>query len=182
LGRSIQRSYEKGKKVYLDELWERYSTGELLYADSNKITNGKTYKTKSGKSVYSGGGIMPDVFVPIDTSHYQPAINQLLLDGGFSGFVYNYYLQHKAEMDQYRSVGEFIEGFNKTEEMWNGLMDYARKDSIDLNVVIGKEKESLKKRLKALLARFKWRNQGFFEVLNSDDPAIMKALEGTKKQ
>jgi carboxyl-terminal processing protease len=178
LGRSIQRSYEKGKKVYLDELWERYSTGELLYADSNKITNGKTYKTKSGKSVYSGGGIMPDVFVPIDTSHYQPAINQLLLDGGFSGFVYNYYLQHKAEMDQYRSVGEFIEGFNKTEEMWNGLMDYARKDSIDLNVVIGKEKESLKKRLKALLARFKWRNQG----LNSDDPAIMKALEGTKKQ
>jgi carboxyl-terminal processing protease len=181
LGRSIQRSYEKGKKVYLDELWQRYSTGDLLYADSNKITNGKVYRTKSGKLVYGGGGIMPVVFVPIDTSHYQPAINQLLLDGGFNGVVYNYYLQHKAEMDQYRSVDDFIRDFNKTDDMWNGLMNYARKDAIDPNTVIGKEKESLKIRLKALLARFKWRNQGFFEVLNSDDPAIMEATKELKK-
>jgi carboxyl-terminal processing protease len=182
LGRSIQRSYEKGKKVYLDELWNRYSSGELLYADSNKISNGKVYKTKSGKSVYGGGGIMPDVFVPIDTTHYQPAINQLLLDGGFNGFVYNYYLQHKQEIDQYKSTVVFIQGFNKTEEMWSGLMRYATKDSINLDSVIGKEKESLQIRLKALLARFKWRNQGFYEVLNSDDPAIAKALEEIKKQ
>jgi len=181
LGRSIQRSYEKGKKVYLDELWNRYSSGEMLYADSNKIFNGKVYKTKTGRPVYGGGGIMPDIFVPIDTTHYQPAINQLLLNGGFNGFVYNYYLQHREELEKYRTVEEFIRGFNKAEEMWHGLMNYARRDSINLDQVMGNEKTSLQKRLKALLARFKWRNTGLYEVLNSDDPAILKAVEEIKK-
>ncbi|HYC40625.1 MAG TPA: S41 family peptidase [Chitinophagaceae bacterium] len=177
LGRSIQRPYEKGKKVYIDELWNRYSSGELLYADSNKVSNGKIYKTKSGKTVYGGGGIMPHIFIPIDTTHYTPAINQLLVDGGFNGFVYEYYLRKRAEIDRYRTVDDFIAGFVRTEEMWAQLVNQVSKDSIDLKPVMGKEKESLKLRLKALLARFRWRTQGFYQVLNSEDAAIRSALE-----
>ena len=131
--------------------------------------------------MYGGGGIMPDIFVPIDTSYYQPAINQLLLNGGFNSFVYNYYLQHRTELEKYPTVEQFIRGFNRTEEMWQGLMNYARKDSINLDQVMGNEKTSLEKRLKALLARFKWRNTGLYEVLNSDDPAIKRAVEEIKK-
>jgi carboxyl-terminal processing protease len=61
--------------------------------------------------------------------------------------------------------------------MWNGLVNYAVKDSVNLTTVSAKEKESLQKRLKAYLARFRWRNAGFYQVLNSDDPVIKKALE-----
>jgi carboxyl-terminal processing protease len=177
LGRSIQRSYEKGKKVYMDELWNRFSNGELLYADSNKVNNGKQYKTRGGKIVYGGGGIMPDIFVPIDTSTYEQKINKMIIDGNFNGFVYNYYLQHRKQVDQYANAADYTQQFNNNNEMWNGLVNYAVKDSVNLTTVSAKEKESLQKRLKAYLARFRWRNAGFYQVLNSDDPVIKKALE-----
>jgi len=181
LGRSIQRSYEKGKKVYMDELWNRFSNGQLLYADSNKVNNGKEYKTKNGKILYGGGGIMPDVFVPIDTFGYSQKVNKLLIDGNFNGYVYNYYLQHRKEVDSYKTSGDYIQGFNHTNEMWDGFTNYATKDSVDLSTVTAKEKELLEKRLKAFLARFRWRNAGYYQVLNNDDPAIKKALEEMKK-
>ena len=177
LGRSIQRSYEKGKKVYMDELWDRFSNGQLLYADSNKISNGKEYKTKNGKILYGGGGIMPDIFVPIDTSGYSQKVNKLLIDGNFSGYVYNYYLQHRKEVDSYKTTNDYIQDFNHNDEMWDGLRNYAIKDSVDLSAITEKEKGSLEKRLKAFLARFRWRNAGYYQVLNSDDTIIKKALE-----
>ncbi len=181
LGRSIQRSYDKGKKVYMDELWERYSNGELLSADSNKIINGKKFETLTGKAVYGGGGIMPDVFVPLDTSSYHRNVSRLLLDGGFSSFVYNYYLEHKQQVEQYTTASDFARGFATGEEMWNSLVNYAAKDSIDLKKVDGKEKESLQQRLKALLARYKWRSTGFYQVLNANDAMVKKALEALRE-
>ncbi|MBN8673485.1 MAG: S41 family peptidase [Chitinophagales bacterium] len=181
LGRSIQRPYEKGRKVYMDELWERYSNGELLSADSNKVSNGKQYKTIGGKTVYGGGGIMPDIFVALDTSTYQRSVNRLLIDGGFNSFVYNYYLQHRQQVDQYATATEYAKGFTNGEEMWNGLVNYAAMDSINLKGVGEKEKQSLRQRLKALLARYKWRNDGFYQVLNMDDEMVKKALDTMAK-
>src|SRR6186997_530842 len=63
LGRSIQRPYAHGKKEYMDEIWQRYSNGEALYADSNKVSKGEAFKTNCGKILYGGGGIMPNIFV-----------------------------------------------------------------------------------------------------------------------
>ncbi len=177
LGRSIQRSYEKGKKIYMDELWNRYSNGELLYADSNKVNTGKQFKTSSGKIVYGGGGIMPDIFVPLDTSSYPAKINRLFVNGNFSGFVYNFYLQHRKQVDQYTSADDYVQHFNKTNDLWEGLVNYVAKDSVNLDTVSIKEKESLELRLKAYLARFRWRNNGFYHVINSDDVVIKKALD-----
>jgi carboxyl-terminal processing protease len=181
LGRSIQRPYDKGKKVYMDEIWERYSNGESMYADSNKINSGKEYKTKKGKIVYGGGGIMPDVFVPLDTSTYQRNISQMLVDGAFNNFVYNYYLQHKSQLQQYSSPSDYIRHFNNENDMWQQLENYVSKDSVNLKTIPVKDKESLEKRLKAYLARFRWRNEGFYEVLNTDDAVIKKALEEMAK-
>ena len=181
LGRSIQRSYGKGKKVYMDEIWERYSNGESLYADSNKINNGKEYKTPAGRMVYGGGGIMPDLFVPIDTASYPSSINKLFINGSFNSFVYTYYLQHRAQLDQYTSATDYAQKFNQQNEMWDQFVSYTKKDSVNLNVVSVKQKESLQKRLEAYLARFRWRNSGFYQVLNNEDTVISKALEQLKK-
>lgn len=181
LGRSIQRPYDKGKKVYMDELWERYSNGEVLYADSNKINNGKVYKTASGRTVYGGGGIMPDIFVPIDTSTYPAGINNLLLNGSFNNFVYLYYLKNRQQIDKYPSTAEYIQHFNQSGEMWDQFVNYTVNDSVDLRTVSAKQKESLQKRLEAYLARFRWRNNGYFQVLNNEDAVINKALEEIKR-
>ncbi len=181
LGRSIQRSYGKGKKVYMDEIWERYSNGESLYADSNKVNNGKEYKTPSGRIVYGSGGIMPDFFVPIDTASYPSAINKLFINGSFNSFVYTYYLQHRAQIDQYTSATDYTQKFNQVNEMWDQFVSYAKKDSVNLNIVNAQQKESLQKRLEAYLARFRWRNSGYYQVLNKEDSVVIKALEQLKK-
>lgn len=181
LGRSIQRPYENGKKVYMDELWDRFSNGEMLYADSNKVNNGREYKTENGKIVYGGGGIMPDIFVPIDTNGFQPGVNRMLFDGNFNSYVYNYYLQHRSKVDQYSNLTAYVEKFDGTNEMWQGLVNFAVYDSVNLNTISPREKGALQKRLKALLARFRWRNTGFYQVLNEDDPVFKRALEELKK-
>lgn len=180
-GRSIQRAYDKGKKVYMDEVWDRFSNGESLYADSNKIHNGKNYITSAGDTVYGGGGIMPDVFVPIDTSTYPAGINRLFSRNSFNNFVYTYYLQHKSAIDQYSSASDYIQRFDKLIPMWEEFMSYVKKDSVDLSSLNSKQKESLQRRLEAYLARFRWRSNGFFQVLNDEDTVIKKAIEELKK-
>ncbi|MBS1920708.1 MAG: S41 family peptidase [Bacteroidetes bacterium] len=181
LGRSIQRPYDQGKKVYMDEIWKRYSDGEALHADSNKVSNGKEYKTPKGRIVYGGGGIMPDIFVPIDTSTFQRTAAKVLLDGTLYKFVYLYYLQHKSLVQQYANPEDFVKNFNHENEMWQQLVQYAAKDTVNLKSVPESDKESLEKRMKANLARFKWRNEGFYEVLNTDDAVIKKAIEVLEK-
>lgn len=183
LGRSIQRPYEKGRKIYMDELWERYSNGELLSADSNKVSNGKEYKTHGGKLLYAGGGIMPDLFVPIDTTRYQQQVNRLFINGSFNSYVYNYYLLHRPQMDKFKNATEFAQNFNSgnVDDMWAGLVKLAAKDTINLSNVSEEDKMDLKQRLKALLARYKWRNPGFYQVLNADDTMVRKAVELIEK-
>lgn len=181
LGRSIQRPYAKGKKVYMDEIWQRYSNGEALYADSNKINNGKAFKTICGNTVYGGGGIMPNVFVPIDTSAYPISVNRLLVDGRFSNFVFRYYLQHKQQILSYKSADDYNKHFTSSGDMWNQFAGFAMRDSVNLQTLAPSHKQSLEERLKAYLARFRWRNEGFYQVLNNDDPVVVRAEAELKK-
>lgn len=181
LGRSIQRPYDKGKKVYMDEIWQRYSDGEALYADSNKISIGKEYKTPKGRIVYGGGGIMPDVFVPIDTSTFQRSSAKILFDGTLYKFVYLYYLQHKSIVQSFATPAEFIQHFTQGNDMWQQLVSYASRDTVNLRTIPEKDKEALEQRMKANLARFKWRSDGMYEVLNTSDSVIKKAMEVLEK-
>ncbi|MGH2553329.1 MAG: S41 family peptidase, partial [Chitinophagaceae bacterium] len=178
LGRSIQRSYKQGKKIYIDEVFQRISNGELLYADSNKIMNGKLFITGCRDSLYGGGGIMPNVFVPADTTYYEQKINTLIANNSMSSFVYNYYLDHRKQMEQFSSPEEYVSRFDAT-ELWSGFSKYPGL-SANLKSFNDKEKKVIQLRLKALLARYKWRNEGFYQVLNHEDPAIIKAMEWTK--
>lgn len=177
LGRSIQRPYDKGKKVYMDEIWERYSNGEVVSPDSLKAASGKAYKTNSGKIVYGGGGITPDVFVPIDTATYPAIINRLIIDGSFNNFVYKYYLQHKKQIDAYTSATDYVKRFNLREDMWSSFVNTVSNDSVSLRNVNVTQREALITRLEAYLARFRWRTTGFYQVLNADDLMVKEALK-----
>ncbi len=175
LGRGIQRSYEKGNKVYMDELWERFSKGELSSADSLKPHTGKIFTTICKDTVYDRDGITPNLFVPIDTSNAQQKVVRILNNNRFSNYIYNYYLQHRQEVDQYASATDFTSQFSGV-AILNSVLKSAP-DSLKLANLSAKEKEILQQRLKSLLARYKWRNSGFFQVLNSSDAGVNKALE-----
>ena len=180
VGRSIQRPYDKGKKIYMDEIWQRYNNGELISADSNKIENGHEYYTlgKEKHKVYGGGGIMPDVFVPIDTNNnLQRSVRQLYLEGAFNNFVYSYYLHHMDAFNQYRSATDFAQRFPSINDAWEQLKIYALKDTVYLKNIPPKDQDAIKQQMKAYLARYKWRNEGFYEVLNQSDPVVKKAIE-----
>jgi carboxyl-terminal processing protease len=178
LGRSIQRSYEKGKKVYMDELWERFDKGEMVSADSIKNHNGgKQFYTYCKDTLFGGDGITPNFFVPIDTSKQQRRILKLLSEVNFNKAAYYYYLQHKQQIDQYSSAADYTQRFNNGDEMWNNLLQSGTGDSINLKTLGEKEKQSLQLRLKALLARYRFRSNGFYQVLNNEDSMVKKAVE-----
>ena len=180
LGRSIQRSYGQGKKIYMDELWQRYSSGEMLSFDSLKIHNvGKIFTTNCHDTLFGGDGITPNIFVPLDTSRLR---NQLIsLPSSMSSFVYTYYLQHQKQLNQYTSSTAYTQQFNN-EDLWNALTTFVTaKDSFNASRINAQEKQLISLRLKALLARYKWRNSGFYQVLNDEDPVIRKAMETMAK-
>lgn len=177
LGRSIQRSYEKGKKVYMDEIWDRFNNGEMFSADSMKNHIGQQFTTNCNDTLYGGGGITPTKFIPIDSSLARQKANHVAVSSNTSIYIYNYYLQHKTEIDKYSNSRDFVNGFTGNEDIWNGLVKYTSGDSLPAGKFSNSEKEMVTKRLKALLARYRWRNSGFYEVLNSDDPMVLKALE-----
>lgn len=179
-GRSIQRPYDKGKKIYMDEILDRYKDGEMITPDSFHVDKNKVYKTAAGRNVYGGGAIMPDVFVPMDTSVFTRSVTKLYLDGGFDNFVYQYYIQHLPQFDQYKSPADFSAKFQSEADAWNQLVEYAVKDSINLKKVPELDKRNIEERIKAYLARLKWRTEGFYEVYNTYDPVIQKAKEVIK--
>ena len=176
-GRSIQRSYQSGKEKYLEEIADRYENGEVTHLDTTKVVNGKVYKTQCGDTVYGGGGITPKYFVGLDTGSLHRNISRLILTGSLNNFTYTYYIRHLDEMNKFTTPQDFTANYNNLEPMWQELVAYSAKDSIDLKQVSGVDKDYLQKRIKAQLARFKWRSKGFYEVVNGDDPAIKKALE-----
>jgi carboxyl-terminal processing protease len=115
--------------------------------------------------------------VPIDTSVFTRSVTRLYLDGRFNNFVYQYYLANRAAIDQYKTPAEFARGFQNTSDAWNQLVTYAMKDSINLTRIPESDKKNIQKRIKAYMARLKWRTQGFYEVSNANDPIVARGKE-----
>ncbi|AHF14058.1 S41 family peptidase [Niabella soli] len=182
LGRSIQRPYNKGKKVYMDEVWSRYANGQAYFADSNKVNTGKQYKTPSGRILYGSGGIMPDIFVGLDTTKTSKEINKLFFNGSFNEFVLHYYLDNQKVLDPYPSPLTFSQQFQPGKKMWLEFVGWAKKDSANLSTVPDSERVRVENRMEAYLARFKWRDNGFYQVLNLTDPVVARATDYLKTQ
>jgi len=177
IGRSIQRPYDKGDKVYFDEISDRFHDGEMINVDSIKNDTNKIFKTVGGRKVYGGGGITPDIFVAIDTSGYSSIDTKIYIKGTLEIFGYKYYLQNQQQLNSYATRADFVKNFSLTDNAWKNFTIIAAKDSISLNNISQKEKAELLEHIKSFIARQVWHNEGFFEVMNSDDDMIKKALE-----
>jgi len=181
LGRSIQKSYKDGIDAYNKDLLSRFHNGEMSFADSIKHTDEKLYKTASGKLVYSGGGITPDVFVAFDTSAFDKEVAKAYLKETLSSFVYKNYLLHQKEFKEFKTPKTFNEKYNVDAATLNELRNYAARDSIYFNLGNAHEKDLLAKEIKILTARQIWRTEGLYEVGNTDDETLKKAIDVLRK-
>jgi carboxyl-terminal processing protease len=177
LGRSIQKSYKDGVEAYNEDIMNRFHDGEMSFADSIKHTDEKVYKTKSGKVVYGGGGITPDIFVAFDTSSFDRELAKVYIKGTLNNFVYINYLNHIKEFNSIKTPKEFEEKYNVDAATLKEFKNYAAKDSIDINLNDAKGNALLIKQIKALTARQIWRTEGYYEVTNPEDEAVKKALQ-----
>jgi carboxyl-terminal processing protease len=177
-GRSIQKSYKGGIESYHNEIAERMRKGEFFSAQSNlndSIFKGPSpYHTLSGKKVFSGGGIMPDVFVPADTAQNTTLIQELSNQQLFTAYIIDCL---QPALNKFRSADAYIKQYAITDDELNNFVVYASKsikemDSAELLV----SKPAIKTILKAFIARFKWGDNAYFEVLNSDDVTLKKAV------
>ena len=178
LGRSIQKPYNKDDhQAYNDEVMKRFHDGEVLHGDTSGTHNGKAYKTKGGHLVYGGGGITPDVFMAFDTSRLSKSMTELYISNTLTRFIYTYYIQNRQSFQRFRTPAEFNAGFHDEDRLWKNLVDYASRDSINLKNIPDQDKNQLIQRTKALLARQIWRLEGYFEIVNINDPVVKKAME-----
>lgn len=177
IGRSIQRSYTNGGKAYYDEISNRFRDGEVISADSVKNDTTKIFATKKGKKVFGGGGITPDIFIPADTTPYNPNLIKLYIKGTVANFAYHFYLQNLSQLTSYKTPGGFAANFIFSSQNWNEFVAMAAKDSIELTTLKEKDKNDLVSRIKSSVARQLWRNEGFYQMTNKEDTAVKKAVE-----
>src|SRR6185437_10084654 len=177
LGRSIQKPYNNGREAYNDEVVERFHNGEAIHGDTSSTHPGHEYKTPAGRVVYGGGGITPDVFVGFDTNRISKSLTSLYVNGSLGNYIYEYYIHHLPEFRNFKDAADFSARFNKDDELWKGLSNYVKKDSVSLADIPPADKTLLQTRIRALLARLAWRSEGYYLLMNQNDPVIKKALD-----
>ncbi len=173
-GRSIQRAY-KHNQEYSNEAERRLESGELADASKIKIADSTQYYTGMGRIVYSGGGIYPDVFIPMDTS-----------------FFNDYYLEIRQMVPQFAArwlekrdrstlptaIDAFVRDFPVNDVMLEELVGYAEKQGVKRNPAqLAQCRAELKLQLKARIGKALFRDEGLYRVLNDDDPAVEKAVQ-----
>jgi carboxyl-terminal processing protease len=178
-GRSIQKPYKDGYDEYNNELLNRYDHNELLSADSIHFPDSLKYVTPKGKVVYGGGGIMPDVFVPLDTSgRNNNFLIEVLNSGQISQFSYDYVDIHRSELKRYKNYEEFDARFDVNDNLYNDFVRTASsKSSKFSDKDISDASPYLKNQLKAFIARQVFKNEGFYPILLNVDKTYLRALD-----
>ena len=178
-GRCIQKPYENTEN-YASDLIERYNRGEMMSADSIHFPDSlKCTTLKKGRIVYGGGGIMPDYFVPVDTTLYTDYHRQISYKGVLLKVHYQLIDTYRKELNKkYKDYASFSQNFELTEPMMQRLKDEAEKAGIAYHEEqYRKSQPLLKLQLKALIARDLWDMNEYYHTINAVDESVKKALE-----
>jgi len=180
-GRAIQRPYNGGDaEKYYSELNDRYTKGELFNKDSVKFPKDLQYKTLlRGKTVYGGGGIMPDIFVPFDTAFYSNYYGRLVRAGILNQYSLSYVDSHRKDLTkEYPKFEKFNKKFNVSDEMIEEIVKLGENQKIKRDSTgLATSLNEIKKQMKGLIAQSIFTNSHYFEVVNQDNNAYLKAIE-----
>lgn len=184
-GRSIQKSYSGGEEKYRDELTERYESGELYDASKIVIKDSTKYFTNNKRIVYGGGGVMPDIYVPMDTNWISKYYSKLIRSGSFNSFTIQYVDKNRKELEaKYENMEQFKNKFTIGKEILDNFYAFAKTKNVSAdNEDFYNSLEMIKTQLKALIARNIWDENAYFYVFNDQNEIFQEALEimGEKK-
>ena len=181
-GRSIQKSYKNGIESYRNELAERVRKGELISERSNLddslFKKPTTYHTSTGRKVFSGGGIMPDIFVPEDTAQNTMLLQELAGKQLFTAYVVDHL---QATLNKFTFEDSFLKQYAISDQQLNDFIMYSSqtiKEMDSREILISKP--YLKTLLKSFAARFKWGDNAYYRALNCNDKTLETAIAAVK--
>ena len=174
--RCIQKPY-KGRKDYDEDIEERFKKGEFSSLDSLKQTDTTKYRTDRGRVVFGGGGITPDIFVPIDTVVRNKYYGEIA--GLTSEFTYSYFSKNSESFkSQYKKVEVFASNFFVSDELLTNFVAFAEANKVKRNPAkLAACSSALKTRMKAYIARQLFGEKGFYFIMNAEDNTVRKALQ-----
>ncbi|MBL6444943.1 S41 family peptidase [Fulvivirga sp. 29W222] len=175
-GRSIQKPYED-KDEYAHDIVDRYEHGEFFSADSIKFTDSLKYQTAHGRTVYGGGGIMPDYFVPLDTSLTSTYLNKLFTSNSVQEYTFNFVAQNKIRLNA-MNYEEFYADFKVTNQMLMDLVESGKVNGVKPNYEdMENSKDLFELHIKAQIARQIWNNEGFYPIYNQTNEVLEQAIK-----
>jgi carboxyl-terminal processing protease len=175
-GRSIQKPYEDGDE-YSRDIISRYNHGEFFHADSIRFDDSLRFATANGRAVYGGGGIMPDYFVPLDTSLNSHYLNELYTSTTIQEYTFDYAESHKASLLE-KGFDHYMSQFSVTDQMLAELVRVGQRNKVKPDhSELAKKKNLFKVHIKAQIARKLWSNEGFFPVMNETNEVFQQALK-----
>ncbi len=181
-GRCIQKPYVAGDPdSYYHDIADRYNNGELLNADSSfHYADSLMYRTlRNGRPVYGGGGIMPDVYVPLDTTFYTPYYRDIVAKGVLNKFCVNYVEDHRKEIKKaYPKVEAYVERFNPSADLMQQLIDEATAEGIEFNPEqYERSRRYLTTIVKAVIGRDIYGQDTYYRVAYMNNPVFIRAFE-----
>ncbi len=181
-GRSIQRKYELGKaEAYNQEWLDQFSHGESFSEDSIKLDKSLKYSTYSGRTVYGGGGIMPDIFVPADTAGITSYFINLENKDIFQQYAFYYIDKNRGKLDTYKDYPSML-AYLKTQSFLNEIVDFAERKGIKRrSTLINISASHIITVTHACILRNYFGDDAFYPVYMSNDPMIRRAVEAIKK-
>jgi carboxyl-terminal processing protease len=178
-GRSIQTPYSEGFDDYFLKYYSRYVNGELIHPDSLDLPDSlKAYTLKNRRVVYGGGGITPDVFVPIDTTFYSDYYRDLIRTSTLTNFMTGYTdSNRKTFLRKYRTFDRFNEEFSFDNATMEALKEAGEKNNVKFSEEqYQKSAAEIMRVMKGLVARDLWDMNEYYMVVNQEDDVINKAL------
>ncbi|MFM1794681.1 MAG: hypothetical protein RL642_1066 [Bacteroidota bacterium] len=180
LGRSIQKPYDKDHFKYQMEVINRLHNNAKGIKDSSASLK-NSFTTLSGKKLFGGGGITPDIQIAIDSVLFDSSLNILYEKNTIGNFSYRYYMSHKKEITKFKTIQDFQSSYILQQNIINQLQTFAISNGVIVNLKNKAAIDFTTNRIKALIARIAFGETGYFNVLNSKDPMIATAINTVKK-
>lgn len=180
-GRSIQKPYNNGNEKYNEDIFERMIHGEFLDKDSIQFADSLKYYTRSGRVVYGGGGIMPDIFVPADTSGRSEYFNRVAQRGLVYQYAFQFTDQYRDQLKRFITASE-MEKWLDRQNLMDGFVKYAAGKGVPPNQEgLRISGEIIETQLKAYIARNILGEEGFYPIIQNIDKTLLKAIEVSRQ-
>ena len=178
-GRSIQKEYKRGRDgKYEMDIVDRYNHGEFYNIDSIKLDKSKVYHTGTGRTVYGGGGIMPDIFIPQDTTGYTSYYINVMNQGLVQKFSFDLTDRYRSLLKNVNTIDRLFQVVPGDDALLNNFVDFAESNGEPSRwYYINQSRELLIRQLKAVIARDALGYQEFYQLLNEGDPVIERAVK-----